>query len=62
MKRSKGAKLIELTAAAHRVSVAEIRLEIQKAIDIAFENKDKNAFQKGFGTNGEVENQRRRNL
>ena len=48
MKRSKGAKLIERVAAAHRVSIAEVRLEIQKSIDIAFETKDKDIFQKGF--------------
>jgi len=48
MKKSKGARVIERVAVEHNVSVAEVRLEIQKAIDDAFENKDQNAYAKDF--------------
>ena len=48
MKRSKATRAIAHTAAQNGVSVAEVRKEMQKAIDIAFKNRDKDAFTKAF--------------
>ena len=44
MKRSKTSKIIEKVAAREGVSVAEVRSEMQKALDIAYEGNRQDAF------------------
>jgi len=48
MKRSKAAKILEKTAVQYGVSVAEVRGEIQKAIDDAFANESKDEYMRAF--------------
>ena len=40
MKKTKAMKIIEQIAIAEGVSIFEVRLEMQKAINVAYENRD----------------------
>ena len=44
MKKSKAVKMIELVAVREGVSVAEVRREMQKALDHAYENNTDDLF------------------
>jgi len=43
MKKSKAAKIIERIALENKVSIAEVRADMQEAISIAYENRDESS-------------------
>jgi len=44
MKKSNVSKIIERIAVSNHTSIADVRAELQNALDIAFENKRLNCF------------------